>query len=111
MDKTTILLIVEAVALLVAFLISKFLPVTKLEVLDTGLESTTNIVQEVAQWAVFFVHYARQHLKELNGSDKMKYVVEQLGKILSQQDQSMSEEQITAIAQKAYDDMKAENKE
>ena len=105
MDKTTILLIIEAISLIVAFVISKYVPSDKIEVLQGGADQVIGIMEEITKWAVFFVHYARQHLKEMSGSEKMQYVVSQLAEILKQKGDEMTEEQITAIAQTAYDEM------
>lgn len=77
---------------------------------ETIADVTTKI-NIIINYADAFVAWAKQFMSSSSGSDKMFAVVAQLQKIAKKYDIDMSEDEIKAIAQKAYDNMKSkENK-
>ena len=61
----------------------------------------------LSEWAADFVVWARQFMQESSGTDKMAAVVEQLKKIAEEAGLKVTEDQLKAIAQTAYEAMKA----
>lgn len=64
-------------------------------------------LEDLAEWAAKFVVWAREFLKAESGEEKMAAVVEQLEQIAEEAGISVTEEQLKAIAQAAYEAMKA----
>nr|WP_305139426.1 phage holin, LLH family [uncultured Acetatifactor sp.] len=62
---------------------------------------------DLAEWAAKFVVWAREFLKTESGEKKMAAVVEQLKQIAEKAGIEVTEEQLKAIAQTAYEAMKA----
>ena len=62
---------------------------------------------DLAEWAAKFVVWAREFLKMESGEKKMAAVVEQLKQIAEKAGIEVTEEQLKAIAQTAYEAMKA----
>ena len=62
---------------------------------------------DLAEWAAKFVVWAREFLKTESGEKKMAAVVEQLKQIAAEAGIEVTEEQLKAIAQTAYEAMKA----
>ena len=62
---------------------------------------------DLAEWAAKFVVWAREFLKTESGEKKMAGVVEQLKQIAAEAGIEVTEEQLKAIAQTAYEAMKA----
>ena len=62
---------------------------------------------DLAEWAAKFVVWAREFLKMESGEKKMAAVVEQLKQIAAEAGIEVTEEQLKAIAQTAYEAMKA----
>lgn len=60
----------------------------------------------ITAWAEKFVIWARDFFQEAEGELKMQMVLQQLRLIAEQYGISMTDEQLTAIAQTAYDAMK-----
>ena len=74
-----------------------------------GGDSTKEIVMKtnlIVQYADAFVSWARQFKTELSGNEKMDAVVNKLKKITNRYDIEISEDELKAIIQKAYDNMK-----
>jgi hypothetical protein len=74
------------------------------------INEVTSKVNLIVQYADSFVAWAKQFMKSSSGTEKMEEVVKQLSNIAEKYDIDISEEEIRAIAQKAYDMMKAEDK-
>ena len=99
MDNQVLVLIMQAGIVLVAYLIGRyFLPT------EVGQEAV-EIIEVMALWAKQFISYCSQYMNK-PGPEKMDYVVSELKKIAQQQKIDISEEQIKAIAQNAYDAVK-----
>ena len=72
-----------------------------------NVQEITMQVNLITQWAQSLVSWARQNLSGKSGNEKMQAVVHELVEIAGQHGIVMNETQITAIAQKAYDEMKS----
>ena len=96
MDNQVLILIMQAGIVLVAYLIGRFFLPT-----STG-QKTVEIIEVMALSAKQFISYCSQYVNK-PGPEKMDYVVSELTKIAQQQKIDISEEQIKAIAQNAYD--------
>ena len=102
MDKNLIFLLIQIVVAVIFYIVGKYVPASKIDEVERALFL-------IAEWADKFVRYARQFLQCESGEDKMKYVVDELSKIAEQNKWNVTTEQITAIAQTAYDKMKNES--
>lgn len=69
--------------------------------------SVKDKLTDLAEWAAKFVVWAREFLKTESGEKKMAAVVEQLKKIAEEAGLEVTEDQLKAIAQTAYEAMKA----
>lgn len=73
--------------------------------------SVTDKLQDLTMWADKFVVWAREFMQSSTGAEKMDKVVEQLKAIADEAGLKVTEEQLKAIAQAAYESMKAGEKE
>lgn len=105
MNEEIIKLIVDVLAVVAAYFLGKYLPAAKIKSVELAADATINAIETVAKWADVFVHDARQHLKNESGEDKMNYVISEVSKIVNKGMEYFTEEQIRAVAQKAYDKM------
>lgn len=87
-----------------AFLIGKY-------VCPNIPQTVTNKLAELSEWAAKFVEWAKEFKKDKTGAEKMAAVVEQLKKIADEAGLDVTEDQLKAIAQTAYNAMKAGEKE
>ena len=74
-----------------------------------GADSAKDVVMKtslIIQYAEAFVSWARQFKSNLSGNEKMDVVIEKLTNVADKHDIDISEDEIRAIAQKAYDTMK-----
>lgn len=74
-----------------------------------GADSAKDIVMKtslIIQYAEAFVSWAKQFKSNLSGNEKMDVVIEKLTNVADKHDIDISEDEIRAIAQKAYDTMK-----
>lgn len=74
-------------------------------------KTVTNKLAELSEWAAKFVEWAKEFKKDKTGEEKMAAVVEQLKKIADEAGLNVTEDQLKAIAQTAYNAMKAREKE
>lgn len=74
-------------------------------------KSVSEKLEELSGWAAQFVVWAREFMKSSTGKEKMDKVVEQLKKIADEAGLKVTEEQLRAIAQTAYEAMMAGTKE
>lgn len=74
-------------------------------------KTVTNKLAELSEWAAKFVEWAKEFKKDKTGEEKMAAVVEQLKKIADEAGLNVTEDQLKAIAQTAYNAMKAGEKE
>lgn len=103
MDNIIVLAIQLAVAV-AAFALGKY-------VFPNIPKSVSKKLQELSGWAEQFVIWAREFMKSASGKEKMDKVVEQLKKIADEAGLKVTEEQLRAIAQTAYEAMMAGKKE
>lgn len=74
-----------------------------------GADSAKDVVMKtslIIQYAEAFVSWARQFKSNLSGNEKMDVVIEKLTNVADKHNVDISEDEIRAIAQKAYDTMK-----
>lgn len=96
---------VEVTAVLVAFIFAKFIqPVIPPDTIETVMNKT----EMLNNYATQFVRMARQFMNSKSGEEKMAFVVEQLGKIAERIELPVDKNDITAIAQAAYEVMKSD---
>ena len=74
-------------------------------------KTVTDKLGELSEWAAKFVEWAKEFKKGQTGEEKMAAVVEQLKKIADEAGLNVTEEQLKAIAQTAYNAIKAGEKE
>ena len=102
MQDNGLMMIIELVAVVIAFFVGRYvLPKYK-----TTIDKAVTEFQLILNYAESFCAYARQFLNS-PGEEKMNSVVAKLKIICEQQGISVDEETLRAIAQKAYDAMKA----
>lgn len=94
-------IIIPIIAIIGAFIIGRKVPANK-------INNAQSILAIATDWANKFVRYARQFLALDPGEERMAFVVKQLKKIAEANGWEVTEEQLTAIAQEAYDKMKNE---
>lgn len=88
-----------------AIILIAFIIITKIFGSNTAKDifMKTNLI---IQYAEAFVSWARQFKSDLSGKEKMNAVIEKLTDVANKYDIDITEEEIRAIAQKAYDSMK-----
>lgn len=74
-------------------------------------KTVTDKLGELSEWAAKFVEWAKEFKKDKTGEEKMAAVVEQLKRIADEAGLNVTEDQLKAIAQAAYNAMKAGEKE
>lgn len=107
MDHQTFMLILQLAVLVCTWVYIKFVAPN---IPKDTINEVTSKVNLIVQYADSFVAWAKQFMKSSSGTEKMEEVVKQLSNIAEKYDIDISEEEIRAIAQKAYDMMKAEDK-
>lgn len=70
-------------------------------------KSVTGKLRELAAWADKFVVWAREFRKQDSGPEKMEKVVQQLQAVAKEAGWNVTEDQLRAIAQAAYESMMA----
>lgn len=74
-------------------------------------KNVTDKLATLSQWAAKFVEWAKEFMKKQTGEEKMAAVVEKLKEIADEAGIDVTEDQLRAIAQSAYNAMKAGEKE
>ena len=74
-------------------------------------KNVTDKLTTLSQWAAQFVVWAKEFMKKQTGEEKMAAVVEKLKEIADEAGIEVTEDQLRAIAQSAYNAMKAGEKE
>lgn len=95
----TKLMMIEAVVTIIAFLIGKY-------VFPKLPPDTMQKLILIEAWADKYVTYARTFLDGKTGKEKMKFVLERLADIAAEAKIDITEEQLHAIAQQAYESLK-----
>ena len=99
-----ILLAVQLGIAIVAFVAGKY-------VFPKVPKTVTDKLNMLSQWAAQFVVWAKEFMKKQTGEEKMAAVVEKLKEIADEAGLDVTEDQLKAIAQSAYNAMKAGEKE
>lgn len=100
MDNKTLFTIIYAAVTVAAFLVGKY-------VFPKVPQDMKDKLAILADWAAKFVIWAKEFLDKKTGAEKMAAVVEQLKRIADEAGIEVTEEQLKAIAQAAYEAMKA----
>ena len=95
-----IFLAIQLGVTIVAFLCGKY-------ILPNIPVSASEKLEELSGWAAQFVVWAREFMKGSTGEEKMAKVVELLKEIAEEAEIDVTEEQLKAIVQNAYEAMKA----
>lgn len=74
-------------------------------------KTVTDKLNQLGQWAEKFVVWAREFMKSATGEEKMDKVVDMLKDIAKEAGLNVTEDQLRAIVQAAYEAMKAGEKE
>lgn len=104
MDKNTMFAIIYVIITVIAYLTGKY-------IFPNVPQEVKNKLDILADWATKFVIWAKEFLDKKTGAEKMAAVVEQLKRIADEAGIEVTEEQLKAIAQAAYEAMKAGEKE
>lgn len=107
MDHETVKLIATLTVTILAFVLGKYVfPKIPQETID----QVTSKVNLIINYADKFVSWAKEFCKDKTGPEKMDEVVKQLTGIAERYNIDITEDEIRAIAQKAYDAMIAGEK-
>ena len=99
-----IILAVQLGVTVAAFVVGKYL-------FPNVPKSVTDKLTTLSQWAAQFVVWAKEFMKKETGEEKMAAVVEKLKEIADEAGIEVTEDQLRAIAQSAYNAMKEGEKE
>ena len=99
-----IILAVQLGITVAAFIVGKY-------VFPNLPKNVTDKLATLSQWAAKFVEWAKEFMKKQTGEEKMATVVEKLKEIADEAGIDVTEDQLRAIAQSAYNAMKAGEKE
>lgn len=99
-----IMLAVQLGVAVAAFLVGKY-------VFPNIPKSVTEKLNSLSAWAAQFVIWAKQFMQTQSGEEKMAAVVKKLKEIADEAGLEVTEDQLKAIAQSAYNAMKAGEKE
>lgn len=102
--KDIVVLVVQLGITVAAFVVGKY-------VFPNLPKNVTDKLATLSQWAEKFVEWAKEFLKTKTGQEKMAAVVEKLKEIADEAGIDVTEDQLRAIAQSAYNAMKAGEKE
>ena len=102
-DMELILTLIEVVLVISSFLLGKYVfPKYK-----NNIQSAAVQFEVLLKYAESYCAYARKFLTNLSGAEKMDAVIDKLQDICDNQGIEVDSETLRAIAQKAYDAMKA----
>lgn len=100
MNKDVIFSIIYCAVTVGAFCVGKY-------IFPNIPASVKDKLENLAEWAAKFVVWAREFKKTESGKEKMEAVVKQLKEIAAEAGLDVTEDQLKAIAQTAYEAMKA----
>ena len=95
-----IFLAIQLAVTIGAFLVGKY-------VLPNIPTSASEKLEELSGWAAQFVVWAREFMQGSTGEEKMNKVVELMKEIAEESEIDVTEDQLKAIVQNAYEAMKA----
>ena len=101
-DTTIVQELITLIALVISFVIGRYILPKINMTTDTALKN----LQIIEKYAAAFVIFAKEFYGELSGEDKLNEVVNKLKTIAENNCIDMKEEDLKAIAQKAYTEMK-----
>ena len=101
-DTTIVQELITLIALVISFVIGRYILPKMNMTTDTALKN----LQIIEKYAAAFVIFAKEFYGELSGEDKLNEVVNKLKTIAENNCIDMKEEDLKAIAQKAYTEMK-----
>lgn len=99
-----VILAIQLGITIAAFVIGKY-------VFPNVPKSVTEKLNTLSAWAAQFVVWAKQFMQSQSGEEKMAAVVQKLKEIADEAGLEVTEDQLRAIAQSAYNAMKAGEKE
>lgn len=99
-----VILAIQLGVTIAAFVIGKY-------VFPNVPKSVTEKLNTLSAWAAQFVVWAKQFMQSQSGEEKMAAVVQKLKEIADEAGLEVTEDQLRAIAQSAYNAMKAGEKE
>ena len=109
MDHSTIIFILQLIVLIAAFLFGKYI---KPNIPSETFNDVASKFEIIVAWAEKFVAWAAYFKKDKTGKEKMEAVISELRDIADKYGIEITDNQLKAIAQAAYDQMvKGENKE
>ena len=108
MNSQTLILLIQLILIVGAYLVGRYIVPN---VPQETIQDATAKVNLIISYADKFVSWAKWFMKDYTGAERMAAVVEQLMNIANRYNLDISEEEIKAIAQKAYDQMQAGIKE
>jgi Na+/phosphate symporter len=109
MDPNIIIDIVVVAVIVGSYLIGKYITPTLSDNTKTELENAANELSIIVTYADKFVVWAREFMKESKGTEKMDEVISKLKEIADKYSIDMTEDQLKAIAQTAYENMMGTN--
>ena len=95
--ENIIFYIIELIIAVLAFFIGRFIK-TK--------TAAISYIGSVYRWSQSFAAYCAQFRNDLSGEEKMQYLVKCVGALCEKAGLEFSDEQLTAIGQLAYNEMK-----
>ena len=108
MDHDLIMAVIQLAVLLITYVIGRYV-MPKMSK-DT-VKNITDTATMVLDYATSFCSYAQQFMKAQTGAERMEWVVESINTICAKNGIEISEAEIRAIAQRAYNLMKNETLE
>lgn len=103
---TNIIVDVVVIAVIIgSYLFGKYVTPKLSDDTKNMIENAVSELSFIATYADKFVRWAREFMKDKKGSEKMEEVIAKLQEIADKYDIHMTEDQIKAIAQTAYENM------
>lgn len=97
MDNSLLVLIIEIIVLVGCYLLGKYKPS------NNEIAQAADTLSLIMKYAESYVTYAREFMSSSTGEEKMAKVVEMLGILTEKYNINISQEELTAIAQRAYE--------
>lgn len=98
-DNNLVVLIINIIVLVLSYLVGRFM-------VPKATDKQLTTLDYVSQWAYKFVVAAKNLFSNKTGSEKKEYVIQQIQILLKTIGVTMSDEQISALIEDAYNQMK-----
>lgn len=108
MDHDLIMAVIQLAVLLISYVLGRYVMP---KVPQDTVNNIANTAAMVLEYATSFCSYAQQFMKTNTGEERMEWVVTSVSAICVKNNVDISEEEIRAIAQRAYNLMKNETQE